>query len=207
MCESYNDLNCDVVMSTVGNPDATFVLQKDDDELQFRGLELINGVLGVVAPNSILLSVAAPPAPISLDGTIGVLQGFSYGVLNPLLWPTEIPLSLLSTSYTTGLMAGNTVNVLNTDYYKISFNPTYAINGIITGLVPQVIFRIRNGLNVIFAEFYSKLVGNDEVTTGFSHTLFLPIGTYQFTIQVVGLVGLEYQQLAFVNSNVSVKRL
>jgi len=201
MCTPFNDLGCGITMTTVGSPDATFVASQVGDDFQFRGIELGSGMIGVVAPTSLLIDTSTPPNPIPGDGVIGIFGSFSYALVAPPLQPTELPLSLAVTDYSTGIFVGNTLTITTPSKYSIKFNPTYRL----TFSEPnfQIIFRIRSGSDV-YAEFYSYFLGTDTITTPFDHVINLPAGAYQFTVQATGLSPFGYVSLSMLNSFISV---
>lgn len=206
MCDPYNELDCPITISTIGTPDATFVAQKVGEDLQFRGIQLSGGVIGVLSPTSMLLDTITPPNPVPADGAIGIFDQIRYSTLAPALWPTEIQRTLFLSSYNTGIFTGSTLTIPVSSFYKICYNP-----GIVTQFNlangASVTHRIRDSANNIYAEFYSRSIGNDEYTNNFCHVVFMPAGTYTFSIQVTGLSPSEYQDFLVLRSSFSVKRV
>lgn len=201
MCTPFNDLGCGITMTTIGSPDATFVASQVGDDFQFRGIELGSGMIGVLSPTSMIIDTITPPNPIPGDGVIGLFDSFSYAAIAPLLQPTELPLTLLSTTYSTGIFVGSNLTVTTPSKYSIKFNPTYRL----TFSEPnfQITFRIRSGPDV-YAEFYSCFLGTDSITTPFDHVIDLPTGVYQFTVQATGLSTFGYISLSMLDSFISV---
>lgn len=200
MCDPFNELECLATMSTIGTPDATFVAQKVGEDLQFRGLELGPSLTATVSPINITINAPSRPLPV-VDGVVGLLDQINF---SPLPSPSdEIPFTLLSTTYSTGIFVGSTLTISASTYYKVCFNP-----GFTTGVSPSdpiVTYRIRNSSNVIYAEFYSKALGNDENTTSFDHVMFLPADTYTFSVQITGIT--DYLGYGTIVSHISVKRI
>lgn len=183
MCDSYNDLQCPITISTIGSPDGTFVAQKVGEDLQFRGVELVNGVIGVVSPTSVLLNTALPITPVPDEATIGETSLVNFPLIPPINQGDERPFSLASVNYTTGLMVGSVLTITNFAHYLITFAPS--INPEVQPSNVQCVFRIRDSANNIYAQFYMRNLGNDENTTTFSHIILLPPDTYTFTNQIV----------------------
>lgn len=203
MNDPYNELGCPITISTIGTPDATFVAQKVGDDLQFRGIQLSGGVIGVLSPTSLLLDTATPANPVPSDGVIGVFDQILYSSIPALQHPNEFQYSLLSSSYNTGMFAGSTLTIPVSTFYKVCFNPGINTQGANGGTATH---RIRDNANNIYAEFYSRSIGN-EYTNNFCHVVFMPAGTYTFSIQVTGLSPLEYQNLIALGGSFSVKRV
>lgn len=198
MCTPVNQLDCSTTMTTIGQPDATFVAQKVGNDLQFRGITLSPGVVGVIAPDSMLIDLITPigPPPPQI-GVIGTFAPFSYSaIVNK---GSEIPLSLSSAVFNTGTYALTNLNITTPDYYKVIFSPThFAGSGI-----PQVTYRLRDASSNIFAEIYAS----ESSTTNYSHILYLPVGVYNFTIQVLDLTLAEYNQFNFLESQIVIMKI
>lgn len=205
MCDPYNDIDCSITFSTIGTPDATFVAQQVGDDLQFRGVQLSGGIIGVLTPDTLTLDSLVPPNPLPIDGIIGVFDSIRYSLLNPLLWPTEINFNLLSSTYNTGMFAGDTLTIPVSTYYKVCFNPISVTNSLPNGAT--IIYRLRDDSGNIYAEFYARSISNDENTNSFCHVMLLPAGTYTFSVQAIDMNALEYPFFLIQQSSFSVNRV
>ena len=203
MCTPYNDLPCNITMSTVGSPDAAFFAGQVGDNFQFRGIELGNNAIAVQSPNSLLLDVTLPLLPNPSTGFTGVTTLLDYAVVPLISRPTEIALQI-TPNYNSGILASPIVTIPISSYYEICFNPTFV--GPFPS-APTIVFRIKNSTNVIFGEIYSELIGNDETTVEFNHVMLLPADTYTFTVQATGLSQADYDNLRILESFVSIKRV
>jgi len=203
MCDSHNEIDCPITISTIGNPDATFVAQKVGEDLQFRGVQVGGGVIGIITPTILRLDSISPIGPVPIDGVIGFFNDIVYSTLAPALQPTEIRYTLLTSTYNTGMFAIDTLSVPVTAYYKVCFNPGTSS----LGLGASVTYRIRDSSSNIYAEFYSRSIGNDEYTSNFCHVMLLPAGDYFFSIQVLDLTVSEYNNFTALGGPFSVKRV
>jgi hypothetical protein len=192
-------------MSTIGTPDATFVAQQVGNDLQFRGLALGSGMIGVISTDSLIINTSTPINPIPIDGVIGTLNEINYQLISPVQWPLENVYSLASTSYNTGMFVGSTLIIPVTTYYKVCFNPISTTQLFINGA--SITYRIRNSVGDIYAEFYSRSMSNDENTSTFCHVMLLPSDTYTFSIQVTDLTPAEYINFVATPNQFSVKRV
>jgi hypothetical protein len=205
MCDSYNDLDCPITMSTIGTPDATFVAQKVGDDLQFRGIALGGGMIGTLSPDLLIIDTSTPGNPIPVDGVIGTLDEINYLLISPVQWPLENTYTLASASYNTGMFAGNTLIIPVETYYKVCFNPVSVTQLAVNGAT--ITYRIRNSVGDIYAEFYARSLSDNENTSTFCHVMLLPADTYTFSIQVTDLSPAEYVNFVASANNFSVKRV
>jgi hypothetical protein len=181
MCDSFNDVGCPITLSTIGNPDATFVSGVVNDDLQFRGIDAINNITLQVAPTTITITSTpgTPVADVSMTGLFDEIEFVSLPV------PTaEQNFTLLSTYSNTGIFAGQNLTIPTLGYYKVCFSPTIANYNSLPLVPNQISYRMRDsGLN-IYAEFYEQFIGNDEQTTTFCQIMYLPAGVYTFSVQI-----------------------
>jgi hypothetical protein len=205
MCDSYNDIDCPITISTIGTPDATFVSGKVGEDLQFRGIQLSGGAIGILTPTTLLINTTTPANSIPVDGVIGTFDRIEYSSLNPLVFANEQLLTLASSSYNTGIFALSTLTIPVATYYKVSLSLSTTTTSFVNGA--SITFRMRNSIGTVFAEYYSRSIGNDEYTSTFTHVMLLPVDTYSFSIQVGDLTSSEYLRFVFLESDFSIKRV
>lgn len=204
MCEIFNELTCELTMSTINNPDTTLLAGEINDNFQFRGILGTNGVTLTSNPDTVL--IASSPIPLKQDISVtGLFAVLDYNLLNPVQQTQEQTFTLLSAYSNTGIFVGPNLTITVPGYYLINWNPTQSIE-LYPDVPSAIIYRIRSGAT-IYAEFYEQPMGNDEQTTNYSHVLLLPVGVYNFTIQLPAFSIIGYSAFLTDISNIGIKYL
>lgn len=193
-------VTCNSTFSTIGTPDATFVAQKNGNVFEFRGLT-VNSGLSATGQDTITINndipVVADP-----DGVVGFFQPINYSLIPAANRADEIPFIVDNTAFNTGIFTGTDLTITNPGKYLVIYETTFfALTG-----NPQVTYRIRDASN-LYTQFYSRSLGNDEVTSAYGQILDLPVGNYSFTIQITNLLTNDYNNLVIVSSYFALKKV